>query len=70
MASEERRLGDTFWDLRDDAYDHPERWEGVGAEEVFQRLAEFVEEAGQLVTPVDWGRFVTAPILDWRRPEG
>jgi len=67
MTSHERRLADTFWDLRDDAYDHPERWQGVSAEEVFQRLAECVEEAEQLETPADWGRFVTFPLLAWRR---
>jgi hypothetical protein len=36
---------DSFWDLRDDAYDHPGRWQGVTAEALFQRLAEYVEEA-------------------------
>jgi hypothetical protein len=45
MANVERRIVDNFWDLRDDAYDHPGRCKGVTAEALFQRLAEYVEDA-------------------------
>jgi hypothetical protein len=53
MANVERRLADNFWDLRDDAYDHPARWKGVTAETVFQRLAEYVEEAEERGEPIE-----------------
>jgi hypothetical protein len=66
MASPERRLVDGFWDLRDDAVDHPERWSGVTPEAVFQRLAEVVEEAEERGGPVDWTRDVTARMIAWR----
>ena len=70
MANVERRLVDNFWDLRDDAYDHPDRWEGVTAEEVFQRLAGFIEEAEGRAEPIDWWRDVTARMIAWRAAEG
>ena len=66
MASPERRLVDSFWDLRDDAYDHPEHWSGVTAEAVFQRLAEVVEEAEERGEPIDWSRDVAARMIAWR----
>ena len=66
MASPERRLVNSLWDLRDDAYDHPERWNGVTAEAVFQRLAEVVEEAGERGEPIDWSRDVAARMIAWR----
>ena len=45
---------DSFWDLRDDAYDHPGRWEGLTAEALFQRLAECVQEAEERGSLIDW----------------
>ncbi|TDE92449.1 hypothetical protein EXU48_12850 [Occultella glacieicola] len=68
MADVERRLVDNFWDLRDDAYDHPGRWQGVTAEMLFQRLAEYVEEAEERDDPIDW-RDVAARMLAWRSGE-
>jgi hypothetical protein len=70
MANVERRLVDNFWDLRDDAYDHPGRWQGVTAEAVFQRLAECVEAAEQRGEPIDWWRDVAERIIAWRATEG
>lgn len=69
MADFERRLVDNFWDLRDDAYDHPARWEGVTAEAIFQRLAECVEAAEQR-GEIDWWTDVAEPMLAWRASEG
>jgi alpha-glucuronidase len=66
MATTERRLVDNFWDLRDDAHDHPERWEGVTAEAVLQRLAEVVEEAEEREEQIDWWRDVAKRMIDWR----
>ncbi|MCV2392967.1 hypothetical protein OEB99_01475 [Actinotalea sp. M2MS4P-6] len=54
MAAIERRLADSFWDLRDDAYDHPDRWRGLTAEALFQHLAELVEQAEDRGQPIDW----------------
>ena len=65
MATSERRLADNFWDLSDDA-DHPERWEGVTAEAVLQRLAEFVEEPEERGEPIDWWQDVAQRMIDWR----
>lgn len=65
VADYERRLADTFWDLRNDAYDHPERWQ-VSANDVFQSLAEFVEKAEERGGPIDWRRDVVEPMLNWR----
>lgn len=59
-------LADNFWDLRDDAYDHPDRWRGVDAEAIFQRLAEFVEAADESGRPIDWRRDVTERMIAWR----
>lgn len=70
MANVERRLVDNFWDLRDDAYDHPARWEGVTAETLFQALAEYVQEAEERGGPIDWGRDVVEPMIAWRASEG
>jgi hypothetical protein len=65
VTNVERRLVDSFWDLRDDAYDHPDRWRGVTAEALFQRLAEFVEEAEEAGEPMDW-RGVVERLIAWR----
>lgn len=69
MANDERRLVDDFWDLRDDAYDHPERWQGVTADALFQRLAEYVEAAEERGGPIEWRRDVTARLIAWRASE-
>lgn len=66
MAMVERRLVDSFWDLRDDAYDHPDRWEGVTAEMVFQQLAEYVEAAEERGGSIDWRRDVAERMIAWR----
>lgn len=66
MGNVERRLADSFWDLRDDAYDHPLRWQGVAAESLFQRLAEYVEAAEERGSPIDWQRDVTDRLIAWR----
>jgi hypothetical protein len=66
MANLERRLADEFWDVRDDACDHPERWQGVTAEAVFQRLAEVVEQAETTGRQLDWRRDVVEPLIAWR----
>lgn len=65
VVNVERRLVDSFWGLRDDAYDHPERWEGVTPGALFQRLAEHVEEAEERGEPIDW-RGVAVQMIDWR----
>jgi hypothetical protein len=70
MADVERRLVDNFWDLRDDAYDHPGRWKGVTAADLFQRLAEYVEDAEERGEPIDWRRGVTDRMIAWRASEG
>lgn len=70
MANVERRLVDNFWDLRDDACDHPGRWRGVTAEAVLQRLAEYVEEAEERGEPIDWRRDVAERMIAWRAAEG
>ncbi|WP_157537594.1 hypothetical protein [Nocardioides sp. Root190] len=69
MGSGERRLVDNFWDLRDDAYDHPDRWQGVTAEGLFQRLAEYIEAAEERSEPIDWRRDVTDRLIAWRVAE-
>lgn len=66
MTNVERRLSDNLWDLRDDAYDHPERWLGVAAVEVFQPLAEAVERAEEAGTQVDWRHDVVELLIAWR----
>ncbi|MEJ2578529.1 MAG: hypothetical protein P8Z68_05460 [Kineosporiaceae bacterium] len=66
MANVERRLADSFWDLRDDAYDHPARWQGVTAEALFQRLAEFVEETENRGEPIDWWHAVAERMIACR----
>jgi hypothetical protein len=48
------------------AYDHPERWRGVTAEAVLQRLAEVVEEAEERGDPIDWPRDVATRLIAWR----
>jgi hypothetical protein len=70
VANVERRLVDSFWDLRDDAHDHPGRWQGVAAEALFQRLAEYVEEAEERGVPIDWRRGVAERMIAWRASEG
>lgn len=64
MAIKRRRLVDDFWNLRDDAFDHPERWQGVGVDTVFQRLAELVEAAEERQDPIDWA-WVCQQMLEW-----
>ncbi|MBB1503163.1 hypothetical protein H5397_17425 [Propioniciclava sp. MC1683] len=70
MAMAEPRLVDSFWDLRDDAFDHPERWRGVTAEALFQRLAEYVEEAEERGEPIQWRQDVAERMIAWREAEG
>lgn len=60
---------DNFWDLRDDAYDHPARWQGLTADSLFQRLALYVEEAEESGEPLDW-RGITERMIAWRASEG
>lgn len=43
-----------FWDLRDRAYDHPDEWDGVTPEVVFQAVAGVIERAAESGTPIDW----------------
>lgn len=64
----ERRLVDTFWDLRDDAYDRPERWQGVTSEAIFQRLAESIERSGDGEQTIDWTH-VGQTMMTWRDRE-
>lgn len=64
MPKYESRLADAFWDLRDDAYDHPERWR-VSASDIFQRLAELVETAEDRGGLIDWRRDVVESMLRW-----
>lgn len=64
----ERRLVDTFWDLRDDAYDQPDRCRGVTAEAIFQRLAENIERFGDDGQPIDWTQ-VGQQMLTWRNSD-
>jgi hypothetical protein len=70
MATVERRLVDSSWDLRDDAYDHPGRWQGVTAELLFQQLAQYVEEAEERGEPIDWRHDVAERMIAWRAREG
>jgi hypothetical protein len=70
MAMAERRLVDSFWDLRDDAHDHPGRWQGVTAEALFQRLAEYVEEAEERGEPIHWQPDVVERMIAWLAIEG
>lgn len=65
----ERRLCDAFWDLRDDAYDHPDRWSAITAEQLFQRLAEYVEDAEDRGTSIDWHRDIAQRMIAWRLAE-
>lgn len=65
----ERRLVDNFWDLRDDAIDHPEHWQGVEAEAIFQVLATLVEQEEESGDSIDWSA-VAARIIAWREAEG
>jgi len=58
----ERRLSDEFWDLRDDAHDAPARWSGVTAEEIFQRLADKVEDAEGAGEPLH----LSTTLKEWR----
>lgn len=69
MATAERRLVDSFWDLRDNAYDYPHRWLGVSPEAIFQRLAEFVEAAEDRGRPIDWSQDVAERLIAWREAE-
>jgi hypothetical protein len=49
-----------IWDLRDHAYDHPQLWESVSAESVFQAMGESMQRAIDSGGEVDWGRLSTA----------
>lgn len=68
MAAIERRLSDSFWDLRDDASDHPDRWRGLTAEAIFQHLAELVEQAEERGQPIDW-QGMAERMIAWRVTE-
>ena len=65
----ERRLVDNFWDLRDDACDHPDRWQDVTAEEIVQRLPECVREAEERGEPFDWWTGIAERMIAWRAAE-
>lgn len=67
MANVEGRIADSFWDLRDDACDNPDHWQGTTAEALFQRLAEYVEEAEEAGEPIAWRRSVAERMIAWRR---
>jgi hypothetical protein len=69
MATSVPRIVDSFWDLRDDAYDHPARWQGVTAEALFQQLAQYVQEAEERGEPIDWWRDVAERMIAWRALE-
>jgi hypothetical protein len=47
----------------------PGRWQGVTAEVLFQRLAEYVEDAEECGEPMDW-RGVADRMIAWRTNEG
>ncbi len=68
MANLERRIVDTFWDLRDDAHDHPERWQGIEAEAVFQVLATLVEQQEESGASIDWP-IVANRLIAWRETD-
>lgn len=61
------RLVDAFWNLRDDAYDHPQRWAGANAEMLFQKLAESVEQAEERGMSVDRWQDVAEHLIAWRK---
>lgn len=63
----EWRVADNFWDLRDDTYDHPKRWEGATPIDIFQRLSEVVQEAEEQ-GPIDWWA-VSQRMIAWRVDE-
>jgi hypothetical protein len=65
MADIPYTIADSFWDLRDDAFDHPRRWPGVDPVDVFQCMAEAVEAAESSGEPIDWRR-VTQRVITWR----
>ncbi len=69
MPDEEPRLVDAFWNLRDDAYDHSVYWNGLTAEAIFQRLAEYVEDAEERGDPIDWIE-IAARMIAWRANKG
>jgi hypothetical protein len=52
-------LADALWDLRDDAYDHPDRWSGATAETLFQALASTIERLGDSNEPLKLSDFVS-----------
>ena len=70
METPERRLVDSFWDLRDDAYDHPDRWQGVTPVVLFEQLAEYVEAAEERGVAIRWRQDVTERMIAWRALEG
>jgi hypothetical protein len=51
------------------AYDHPGRWQGVTADVLFQRLAQYVEAVEEHGEPMDW-RGVAEAMIAWRASEG
>jgi len=53
-------MADAFWDLRDHAYDHPDAWDEVTPEAVFQAMAEVTERAADAGGEMDWSTFPAA----------
>lgn len=47
-------VASAFWDLRDHAYDHPDEWDGITAELVFQAVAGVIERAADSGAAIDW----------------
>lgn len=55
-----------LWDLRDDAYDHPDHWSGATAEALFQALATTIERLGdsdELLKPSELAGLVRAEMV-------
>ncbi len=50
-------------------YDYPDRWQGLTAETLLQRLAEYVEAAEERGETFDWQRDVTDLPIAWRASE-
>lgn len=65
MSNSNRRLVDSFWDLRDNATDYPERWQDVEAEAIFQILATLIEQEEEKGSAIDW-RAVVTRMIAWR----
>ena len=57
------QIASLLWDLRDDAYDHPEQWEGVSAVACWQGVASLLEgiaDGTHHGTPREFVRLVRA----------